>query len=77
MRKVTVVIANITTQKIELRDVPDSIERPEFLKLVKEKIPGTDPSSYCIGTRSMGEFKEGMQLGDFGSQKKIYLEKLG
>ncbi|KAJ2773613.1 hypothetical protein IWQ57_001217 [Coemansia nantahalensis] len=77
MPNVSVTVANVTTQKIVLKDLPDSTGRAEFFALLEKKVPGTDVSKYCIGTRSMGEFKEGMELRDFGSQKMIYLEKLG
>ncbi|KAJ2777381.1 hypothetical protein H4R18_005186 [Coemansia javaensis] len=76
-RKVTVTINNLTTNKIVLKDIPDTTGYEEFFLMVEAQHRGSDPKKYRIGTRMMGEFRPGMELRDFGAQQTIYLEKLG
>ncbi|KAJ2346608.1 hypothetical protein GGF43_004949 [Coemansia sp. RSA 2618] len=73
---VTVYIANLTTTRITLKNISDEISRNDLNDAIEKVAPGSNPKKYRIGTRSMGEFKQGMLLGDFGQQAIIYLEKL-
>ncbi|KAJ2659985.1 hypothetical protein IW148_004033 [Coemansia sp. RSA 1199] len=73
---VTVYIANLTTAKITLKNIDGNISRDKLNEAIEKVAPGSDPRKYRIGTRSIGEFKQGMFLVDFGQQSIIYLEKL-
>ncbi|KAJ1826135.1 hypothetical protein IWW55_006404 [Coemansia sp. RSA 2706] len=73
---VTVIISNLTTNKITLKDVDDDINRTALDEMIKKRVAGIDPSKVRIGTRSIGVFTDKMELADFGSQNTIFLEKL-